>query len=69
MSLFSTILSKLGFAKEAVAQPLTQPAAAGAAPAPTAAPAAVSQVDVVAKLEGWPRPTRRNSTGRCPLST
>ena len=52
MSLFSTILSKLGFAKEAVAQPLTQPAAAGAAPAPTAAPAAVSQVDVVAKLEG-----------------
>ena len=52
MSLFSTILSKLGFAKEAVAQTLTQPAAAGAAPAPTAAPAAVSQVDVVAKLEG-----------------
>ena len=52
MSLFSTILSKLGFAKEAVAQTLTQPAAASAAPAPTAAPAAVSQVDVVAKLEG-----------------
>ena len=31
MSLFSTILSKLGFAKEAVAQPLTQPAAEAAA--------------------------------------
>ena len=49
MSLFSTILAKLGFAKEAVAQTLTQPA--GQAAAPTAAPAAVSQVDVVAKLE------------------
>ena len=51
MSLFSTILAKLGFAKEAIAQTLTQPAAEAAAPAPTGAPAAVPQVDVVAKLE------------------
>ena len=51
MSLFSTILAKLGFAKEAVAQTLTQPAAEAAAQAP-AAPAAMSTVDVVAKLEG-----------------
>ena len=52
MSIFSTILSKLGFAKEAVAQTLTQPAAeAAATAAPTGAPAAVPQVDVVAKLE------------------
>ena len=52
MSLFSTILSKLGFAKEAVAQTLTQPAAeAAATAAPTGTPAAVPQVDVVAKLE------------------
>ena len=51
MSLFSTILAKLGFAKEAIAQTLTQPAAEAAAPAPTGAPAAVPQVDLVAKLE------------------
>ena len=52
MSLFSTILAKLGFAKEAIAQTLTQPAAeAAATAAPTGAPAAVPQVDVVAKLE------------------
>jgi hypothetical protein len=49
MSLFSTILAKLGFAKEAIAQTLTQPAAEAAAPPPTGAPA--PQVDVVAKLE------------------
>ena len=55
MSIFSTILNKLGFGKEAVAQPLPQdapaadPSAAAAAAAP--APAPMSSVDVVAKLE------------------
>jgi hypothetical protein len=56
MSLFSDILSKLGF-KSTAAQPSTtapsaptpQPAAPGAHSAP---PVAVTEVDVVAKLEG-----------------
>jgi hypothetical protein len=61
MSIFSTILAKLGFGKEAQAAAPSAPAqtqtpAATAAPgtaAPTAppAPAAISVVDVVAKLE------------------
>jgi hypothetical protein len=61
MSIFSTILAKLGFGKEAqaaapAAPAQTQTPAATAAPgtaAPTAppAPAAISVVDVVAKLE------------------
>jgi len=62
MSIFSTILAKLGFGKEAQAQATapsapaqTQaPAAAapsGAAPASPPAPATISVVDVVAKLE------------------
>jgi hypothetical protein len=49
MSIFSTILSKLGFGKGAVAE--AAPAPASVAPAQSAA-APVSQVDVVAKLEG-----------------
>ena len=53
MSIFSTILAKLGFAKEAVAQNLTgQAADAGSAAVQEQAPAAaISAVDVVAKLE------------------
>ncbi|MBB5347279.1 3-oxoacyl-ACP reductase-like protein [Desulfoprunum benzoelyticum] len=62
MSIFSTILAKLGFGKEAQAQasapstpaPTKAPAAAAPEPAaPTAppAPAAISVVDVVARLE------------------
>ncbi len=49
MSIFSAILSKLGFAKEAVAATLSQssPAADQAA----SAPAPMSAVDVVSKLE------------------
>ena len=59
MSIFSTILAKLGFGKEAQAQaaapsapaqtqaPATAPSGAAAPPAPTA----ISVVDVVAKLE------------------
>jgi hypothetical protein len=56
MSLFSSILEKLGLRKAAAAPAPTAPAAgagtATAAPAAPAAPAAISQVDVVAKLEG-----------------
>ena len=53
MSIFSTILSKLGFGKEAVTQPLAQPISTGTGDAgqTAAAPAAMSSVDVVAKLE------------------
>lgn len=49
MSIFSAILSKLGFAKEAVAA--TQSQAAPAADQAAAAPTPMSAVDVVAKLE------------------
>lgn len=59
MSLFSSILDKLGFGKKAAAAPAAPAAApsAPAAPAPTAAPAApvvtpMAAVDVVSKLEG-----------------
>ncbi|MDN3919431.1 DUF3597 domain-containing protein [Roseateles violae] len=77
MSIFSKILSKLGFGADAAATPAATPAntttptataapgtpaaappagaAPAAAPAPAAAaprPAAISEVDVVAKLEG-----------------
>ena len=53
MSIFSTILSKLGFGKQAVAQPLAQPLPTGTGEAGqvAATPAAMSPVDVVAKLE------------------
>ena len=58
MGLFSTILQKLGFGdKDKAAQPpqaAPAPSATAAAPAPApieAAPVAISQVDVVAKLE------------------
>ena len=55
MSIFSTILAKLGFAKEATAQSLTQQGTETASAtvqeqAPVAA--AISAVDVVTKLEG-----------------
>jgi hypothetical protein len=60
MSIFSTILAKLGFGKEAQAAAPPAPAQtqapaaaapSGAAPAAPPAPAAISVVDVVAKLE------------------
>jgi hypothetical protein len=54
MSIFSSILSKLGFGNKNAAfdEASTAPTAdAAAAPAPTA-PAAISAVDVVSKLEG-----------------
>jgi 3-oxoacyl-ACP reductase-like protein len=56
MSLFSTILSKLGFGSAQAATPAAAtPAAAAPAAAPTAAapaaPAAISVVDVVGQLE------------------
>jgi len=57
MSLFSSILQKLGFSKPAEAAPAATADAAAteqAAPAAPAAPAvvAISEVDVVSKLEG-----------------
>lgn len=56
MSLFSAILDKLGFGKktEAAAPPAVTAADVSASPAAVATPAAsaISQVDVVAKLEG-----------------
>ncbi len=58
MSLFSSILDKLGFGHAAVAQAaapapaVTAPAPAAAAPAAPATPAAMPAVDVVAKLDG-----------------
>jgi 3-oxoacyl-ACP reductase-like protein len=54
MSIFASILSKLGFgtAKAAAPSPTPAPAAAPAAPAPApAAPAPISVVDVVGQLE------------------
>jgi len=55
MSIFASILSKLGFgsAKAAAPAPAPAPAAAAAAPAaaPAPAPAAISVVDVVGQLE------------------
>ena len=56
MSIFSSILDKLGFGNKAdAAAPSTTVADAGAvpsaAPSAPAAPTAISQVDVVAKLE------------------
>ena len=50
MSIFSTILSKLGFTKEAVAATLSQ--SAPVADQTAAAPTPMNAVDVVAKLEG-----------------
>ncbi len=57
MGLFSTILEKLGFGDKAPAPPPAAanpaaPVAAPAAPMAPPAPVAISQVDVVAKLEG-----------------
>jgi len=56
MSIFASILSKLGFGSAKAATPASAPApaaapAAPAAPAPAAAPAAISAVDVVGQLE------------------
>lgn len=55
MSIFSTILAKLGFGKEASAQtppqePVLPEAAPGSGPPAVAAPLAITVVDVVAKL-------------------
>jgi hypothetical protein len=56
MSLFSNILSKLGFKSTAAQQSTTAPSAPSPQPAtpgaPSAPPAAITEVDVVAKLEG-----------------
>lgn len=57
MGLFSSILAKLGFSDEAPtpagsAAPASTSAGAQPAPSASATPAAISQVDVVAKLEG-----------------
>jgi Domain of unknown function (DUF3597) len=49
MSFFSSILAKLGIGSAEAAEP---EAAAQAAPGFSPAPAAISEVDVVAKLEG-----------------
>lgn len=50
MGLFSTIMSKLGFGEDKVQEAAAAPSSAGA-PAPAPAPLAISEVDVVAKLE------------------
>lgn len=50
MGFFSSILSKLGFGEQAVAAAEQAPSAA-TAPAPTAGPAAISEVDVLGQLE------------------
>ena len=64
MSIFGTILSKLGFgdaAKPAVETAPVVEASAPAAPAATApAVAAISEVDVVANQTPWPMPTRKS---------
>jgi Domain of unknown function (DUF3597) len=55
MSLFGTILEKLGFSRPATAQAAPAPQAAPAspsAPAAPAAPAPITVVDVMAKLDG-----------------
>lgn len=53
MSLFGTILEKLGLSRPAQAAPAPQAAPAStAAPAAPAAPAAITVVDVMAKLDG-----------------
>jgi len=53
MSLFSSILAKLGFGhSDTPAAAAPSPAPAAAAPATPAAPAAMAMVDVVSKLEG-----------------
>jgi hypothetical protein len=52
MSLFGTILEKLGFERPKPAPTPTTTIAAPTAPAAPAAPLAISVVDVVAKLEG-----------------
>lgn len=53
MSIFGTIMSKLGFGDKAAAAPAADAAAAPAADAAAApaAPVAISEVDVVAQLE------------------
>ena len=51
MSLFGTILEKLGFTRPA-AQAAPAPQAAPASPAAPAPPAAITVVDVMAKLDG-----------------
>ena len=50
MGFFSSILSKLGFGEQAVAA-AEQASSTPAAPAPAAAPAAISEVDVLGQLE------------------
>jgi hypothetical protein len=63
MGIFNTILSKLGFGHADASAPTPAPTAATTAPAPASAPsadvaaappavAAISEVDVVAKLDG-----------------
>jgi Domain of unknown function (DUF3597) len=53
MSLFGTILEKLGFARPATAQATPQAAPASpTAPAAPAGPAPITVVDVMAKLDG-----------------
>ena len=52
MSIFSTILAKLGFAKEATAQNLAQQGTETTSAAVHEQATAISAVDVVAKLEG-----------------
>lgn len=52
MSIFSKIMSKLGFGSDDKAAPVAAAAVAPAVAAATPRPAAVSVVDVVAKLEG-----------------
>ncbi|MFT7722396.1 MAG: DUF3597 domain-containing protein [Roseateles sp.] len=51
MSFFSKILNKLGFGSGSAA-PAATPDAAASAPAAAPAPVAISEVDVVAQLEG-----------------
>ncbi|WP_027475531.1 DUF3597 domain-containing protein [Curvibacter gracilis] len=50
MGFFSSILSKLGFGEQAVAAAEQAPSAP-TAPAPTAGPTAISEVDVLGQLE------------------
>ena len=57
MSLFSTILAKLGFAKEAIAQTLTQPAAEAAATACARCSDSASLDSTVPTRSVWPMTT------------